>query len=270
MPAGGVAKGKPDVKDGLHRSLTHFLATAFFHRRLRTAVPGLNIAESRFMRPVPAPRNYEDRLRFERLLTDLSATFVNVAADLVDAQIERALERLVDYLGVERSSFGQSSEDDKGLLVTHSFVVRGYPPFPQQVLDNNFPWYAEQVRRGEVMRFERLPEDAPAEAVNERMHITRTGMKSNLAIPLKAGGVVLGVLTFGAFREFRAWPDELVQRLRIIAEIFANALARKRADQNLHAREESLRKTQDELRLLAGRLLQAQEDEPRPAAGSAC
>ena len=49
----------------------------------------------------------------------------------------------------------------------------------------------------------------------------------------------------------------------LVGEIFANALARKRADQDLHAREESLRKTQDELRLLAGRLLQAQEDERR-------
>ncbi len=96
-----------------------------------------------------------------------------------------------------------------------------------------------------------------------RAYVIKTGMKSNLTIPLKAGGIVLGVLSFGAFREYRAWPDELVQRLRTVGEIFANALARKRADQDLHAREESLRKTQDELRLLAGRLLQAQEDERR-------
>ena len=205
----------------------------------------------------------EERLRFERLLTDLSATFVNVAADLVDAQIEQALERLVDFLGVERGSFGQISEDNKGILATHSFVVPGYPPLPPLILEEDLPWYAEQVRRGELMRFDRLPEDAPAEAVNERAYVIKTGMKSNLTIPLKAGGIVLGVLSFGAFREFRAWPDELVQRLRTVGEIFANALARKRADQDLHAREESLRKAQDELRSLAGRLLQAQEDERR-------
>src|SRR5438270_12852840 len=108
------------------------------------------------MRPVPAPldaqarppgrearvpvaldlrEQLEERLRFERLLTDLSATFVNVAADLVDAQIERALERLVDFLGIERSSFGQISEDNKAILVTHSFVAPGYPPLPPSILD---------------------------------------------------------------------------------------------------------------------------------------
>ncbi|MHC5542482.1 GAF domain-containing protein, partial [Singulisphaera rosea] len=204
-----------------------------------------------------------ERLRFERLLTDLSATFVNVSADLVDAEIERALERLVDFLGVERSSFGQISEDRRAILVTHSFVAPGYPPLPPLILEKDLPWYADQIRRGEVMRFDRLPEDVPAEAVNELAHVIRTGMKSNLAIPLKAGGIMLGVIAFGAFREFRAWPDELVQRLRTVGEIFANALARKRGDQDLHAREESLRKTQDELRSLAGKLLQAQEDERR-------
>src|SRR3954449_4140685 len=121
------------------------------------------------MRPVPAPRDatvpppgrevregrnpvdlelreqLEERLRFERLLTDLSATFVNVPADLVDAQIEQALEKLVDFLGIERSSFGQISEDDKAFLVTHSFVAPGYPSLPPMILDVDFPWYAEQV-----------------------------------------------------------------------------------------------------------------------------
>ncbi len=205
----------------------------------------------------------DERLRFEWLLTNLSATFVNVAADRVDAQIEQALERLVEFLGVERSSFGQMSADNKAILVTHSFVAGGYPALPPCILDVDFPWYADQVRRGELVRVERLPEDAPVEAVNERAHAIKTGMKSNLAIPLKVGGIVLGVLSFGAFREYRAWPDEIVHRLRIVGEVFANALARKRADHDLHAREESLRKTQDELRLLAGRLLQAQEDERR-------
>src|SRR5947209_20252094 len=128
------------------------------------------------MRPAPAPLNgkarrpdrrdsegqvsvrlgvrgqLEERLRFEKLLTDLSATFVNVAADLVYAQIEQALERLVDFLGVERGSFGQISEDNKAILATHSFVVPGYPALPPLILEEDLPWYAEQVRRGELMR----------------------------------------------------------------------------------------------------------------------
>ena len=257
------------------------LLAAFRHRRMRSASRGQDIANRRSMRPMPTPIDsrarplgregcrgrvpveldlrgqLEERLRFERLLTDLSATFINVAADSVDAQIEQALERLVDFLGVERSSLGQVSQDNKDIAVTHSFVAAGYPPLPPLILEKDLPWFTEQVRRGELIRFDRLPEDVPAGAVNERAHAIKMGLKSHLAIPLKAGGIVLGALSFGAFRDFRAWPDELVQRLRTVGEIFANALARKRADQDLHAREESLRTTKDELRLLAGRSCRA-------------
>src|SRR5688572_7869411 len=60
-----------------------------------------------------------ERLRFEALLVDLSAAFVNLPADAVDSQIEYALERLVRFLDVDRSSFGELSDDKRGMRVTH-------------------------------------------------------------------------------------------------------------------------------------------------------
>ncbi|MBW1642632.1 MAG: sigma 54-interacting transcriptional regulator, partial [Deltaproteobacteria bacterium] len=58
------------------------------------------------------------------------------------------------------------------------------------------------------------------------------GVKSGLAIPLVVGDKPVGALTFTtAFRE-RSWPDEVVQRLKLISEIFANALGRKQKEQS--------------------------------------
>jgi signal transduction histidine kinase len=74
---------------------------------------------------------------------------------------------------------------------------------------------------------------------------------------------MLGAIGFGSFRRYRDWPDDLIQRLRLVGEIFTNALARKRADEALRAREESLRQTRERLRKLAARLLNAQEEERR-------
>src|SRR5262249_6060018 len=54
----------------------------------------------------------------------------------------------------------------------------------------------------------------------------------------------------------RHWPDELVPRLRLLADVFANALARRRADQDAH-------RSAEDIRSLAGRLLTAEEDERR-------
>jgi signal transduction histidine kinase len=186
-----------------------------------------------------------------------------VPADQVDAQIEEALRRLVEFLGVERSAFAELAEDGTSLTASHCYVVPGYPPAPRVITRDQLPWYIAQVRSGEVLRFARVPDDVPPEAVREREFALATGMKSHLVIPLKVGGAHLAHIGFAAFRAYRDWPDELIQRLRLVGEIFASAVARERADRSLKAREDSLRRSQEELRLLAGRLLQAQEQERR-------
>jgi PAS domain S-box-containing protein len=55
------------------------------------------------------------------------------------------------------------------------------------------------------------------------------------------GGSLLCVLTFGSLSTYRSWPDDLVQRLRLVGEILANAVARKRADLTLRASEARFR-----------------------------
>jgi PAS domain S-box-containing protein len=62
-------------------------------------------------------------------------------------------------------------------------------------------------------------------------------MKSQLTIPLKVGGSVQFAIGCASFREVRLWPEPVVQRLRLLGEVFANALARKRADEHLRRRE---------------------------------
>ena len=82
----------------------------------------------------------------------------------------------------------------------------------------------------------------PAEAVRDRESRRRFGTKSCVAVPLSTGrGPVFGALSFNAMGKERAWGDETVQRLRLIAEVFANALARVRADERLHESEERYR-----------------------------
>jgi PAS domain S-box-containing protein len=63
-------------------------------------------------------------------------------------------------------------------------------------------------------------------------------------IPLKVMDAVVGAIAFGSFRGRRDWPDDLIERLRIVGEIFSSALARKRSD-------EALRESEARFRLMA-------------------
>jgi PAS domain S-box-containing protein len=171
-----------------------------------------------------------DRWRFESLLAHLLATFVNLPASRVDVQIELALRRIVEYLGLDQGGLAERLVDPPQLVITHSYHQPGTPPVARFVLDRDFPWYAATVYRGLVLRLGTLPDDLPPEATAERDYCLQTGLKSHVMIPLKAMGSVVGSIGFASFRAARDWPDDLVQRLRLVGEIFTHALARKRAD----------------------------------------
>jgi signal transduction histidine kinase len=183
-----------------------------------------NLASTRCPMALPV----QDRLRFETFLANLSATFINVPATEIDSHIESGLEQIVEFLDLDRSGYGEVSSE--GMLITHSYQVPGVPPSPRVILESQFPSYAKLVSEGEVFR---LPEDLPPEATREREYCLRSGLKSNLTIPLKLMGSVVGGIGFASFRSTCEWPDELIQRLRLVGDIFTNALARKRSDEAL-------------------------------------
>jgi two-component system, LuxR family, sensor kinase FixL len=182
-----------------------------------------------------------ERLRFETLLSRLSTTFIHLPAEDVDGLIERGLHQIVEFLGIDRSSLYQFSGNGDELVVTHSSATAGFAAFPRMNVAAMLPWYAAKLRRGEVLRFSRLPDELPPEAVNEREYCLRSGFRAHLVIPFHVGESIQGGLAFGSFSEQRDWPDDLVQSLRLVGQIFANALARKQSDLAVRASEERFR-----------------------------
>lgn len=189
-------------------------------------------------------RALEEKVGFEQLVADISARFANLPPEAVDEEIERALQRIVEHMAVDRSSFFGFSSADGVLTVTHSYRLPGIGPVLSVNVDQLLPWYAANLRRGNVMRFERFPEDLPPEASAERAFVLKEGVKASLTIPIRIGGAVAHVLSIGSFRRCRGWPAEYVQRLQLLGEIFAGAVGRRRA-------HEALRESEEKFRLLA-------------------
>jgi two-component system, NarL family, sensor kinase len=200
-------------------------------------------------------RSLDDRLRFEMLITNLTATLVHVMAREIDQAIRDGLQRVGEFLGADRCSLAQFSEDTKAFRLTHSWTAKGCAPVPSFLWADQCPWISGQVLSGKTVRLPNLA-DFPDEATLDRQNFERLGTQSLVVVPLSAGTSTLGALTLATVRTARVWVDEQVERFRLLGEVFASTLLRRRS-------EEGLRKSQEKLRTLAGQLLQAQELERR-------
>ncbi|HEV8586007.1 MAG TPA: ATP-binding protein [Methylomirabilota bacterium] len=180
-----------------------------------------------------AQRRLNERLRFETLLSGLSASLVHVESSGLDAALGGALRQLVVFLGVDRGNLDEYVEGAPGVRV--SWAEPGIEKLPSILEAGHFVWTADTLRRGGVVRFPRTDALPPAAAA-DRASYERLGTRSHLSIPLQAGGPMLGVLSFDSVRVERDWPDDLVDRLRLLSEAFAGALERKRMEQALSER----------------------------------
>jgi signal transduction histidine kinase len=175
----------------------------------------------------------EERLRFEALLAELSAGLIHIPAPDIDAALELALQQVGTFLGVDRANLDEYLGGDLGIQI--SWAMRGLEEPLRGTDADQFPWTAERLARGELVRFSRLDE-LPQEAATDRASYQRVGTRSKVLLPLRAGGPIVGVLSFGAVRDERAWPDELVERLNLLSQAFASALQRKRVELSLAER----------------------------------
>jgi PAS domain S-box-containing protein len=185
----------------------------------------------------PAAEDLGSLLEFEALIADLSSRFINLAPGEVDREIEDALRRVCERLGVDYSMLWQWSVAAPDILLpTHAFPA---PP-PGPLSQGLYPWMVEQMRAGRtvvVPSWEQMPPEAAVDQATAR----RRGIKSSLCLPLSVGGQpAIGLLSFHGTRAERDWPDALVKRLQLIAQVFTNALARRRHELNLRESEERL------------------------------
>lgn len=176
----------------------------------------------------------QERLHLQELIADISAIFVNLPVSEVDGQIERGLKRIVEFLDIDRSGFGEFSEDLKEFRTTHSSQKPEIEPTPKVVWTDRLPWYAAKLHCGEIVKMER-PEDLPEEAAAEKAYCQQIGLKSQLSIPVAIGGALFCGIGFASFRVYRSWPPELVEQLERVAEVFGHAIYRKRAEQRMES-----------------------------------
>lgn len=173
-------------------------------------------------------------VEFERMLAELSAGFINLQAAEVDGAINDALRRITELISADRGRLISFSEDSDSASTTHSAALGNVPAIPPRSLSKRFPWVLSRLREGNPVVIHDVAA-LPAAAAVDRASFEGIGTRANLSVPLRVGGRIEGALAFGCVHTTQDWPDALIARVGVLAEVFANALAHKRAQEALDA-----------------------------------
>jgi formate hydrogenlyase transcriptional activator len=186
----------------------------------------------------------EKRLQFERLVSEVSARFVNLRSDEVNTAIQDTARRMGEALGLDRVWLLEFSPTDDDSVLMHSWSHAEAPAMPTPVsVKEQFPWTLARLRRGETPRFSSL--DEVSDPV-EREVLKALGTKSRVSFPLSIGGRIVGGIGFSRMRGAPEWPEDLLASLQMVSQVFANVLARKRADVVLQESEERFHRLADD------------------------
>lgn len=232
-----------DLRIKLEIQKTHFEQEVLSRQKAEDQIAVLNeeLKDSK-SRLASFEKGMEERIRFDVLLSEISADFINMPSDQLDKGIEDAQRRVCECLELDLSALWQwDAIDSNTLQLTHLYRPLGGPPVPEKMDANEFfPWCQQELRSGKTITVSCI-DNVPPEAFRDQEAWRHYGVKTSLTIPLAAGkGPVFGGLSFNDMKNERVWSDTLVKRLQLVAQIFANALARKRYDEILSESESRL------------------------------
>ena len=183
---------------------------------------------------------FEEKLQFEKIISELSAKFISLPWTKIDEEIDNALKTLVEFLRFERGTLLELTQSED-LIVSHQFAQPGVRRTSGSFSDREtVPWYHSQLMNGNTIILSKL-DDLPLEAVKERELASKINFKSSITIPFSVGGKISGALGFNTESFDIEWHDDLVNRLKFVANIFATAIARKNNEAKLEQLQEKLK-----------------------------
>jgi PAS domain S-box-containing protein len=207
-------------------------------RRLANADPASSEERGDTLREKDAGTG--ERLRFEQMISDLSARFINVPAERLDGEIENALKKVLEFFEVDRCGLLHTLPGRDSCKITHVAYSENAAPVPigTELPRSIHPWaYDRLTAQGEVVAYERV-ENMPDEAHVDKQTWIDWGIRSNLTIPILTKAALVHVISINSMHKERAWPEAYIPRLQLLGEILVNALERRDTEQALRESEE--------------------------------
>ena len=188
--------------------------------------------------------------------------------------ISNALERIGTFMGVERVFLFRLKADSPEIRLTNLWELPGIREdqlIRGLLIKDYFPWLFETLfeEKRDIVISE-LSEIPLPKAQKELDYCREMGIQSFLMLPIVVVDAPLCALGLDAMRTPRVWDEENAERLRILGQVFANAIARQLTDARLAEGRQKLevevaerKAAEAALTRMTGELIRSEEEERR-------
>lgn len=165
------------------------------------------------------------RMEIEDLIATLSTRFINLPVTRIDDQIREALRQFCLFLRADRAALFQAGPEGLPREVTHEWHAEGTIPFSAA-----------------------RPRMPPVGTARERHGIPAP---QGLCVSLASGNSQTGLLCIDSKRPRPEWTQDISPFLKLLGNVFANALDRKRHEEALCEANAQLWNATERLEMLA-------------------
>ncbi|HEY1252639.1 MAG TPA: ATP-binding protein [Thermoanaerobaculia bacterium] len=231
LPEGVIVERRPPALWQSHRRLIVGVITLLAMLVAVVFAQLLNRAERR-----RSIQELSAQLRFERLVTEISATLIDVDSEKVNGAVERALSKVREAMGLDRCALFVCLPGEAEARSTHEAHGPDAARRGSAILAANVPNVFERLCEGETVT---VDEEGTAPDAADRPP------KSTLLVPVTVSDRRVQGIAFQATPGGTGWPPGLVPRLRLVGEILVSAVTGKRAEDALRQSEERYREVLD-------------------------
>jgi formate hydrogenlyase transcriptional activator len=189
-----------------------------------------------------------DHLRFEMLITDITTRFLRIGPGNIDAEIDEALKKIIEFFDSDMCLFLRVNPDANEALLSHVQVSGNLPVPPKVNYVPRSPWRWPKLLRGEIIHVNNLDE-LPEEAMVDRNSSVANGIQSYLIIPVFIEGTLRYILQLAYARQGPTWLAGYIPRLRVLAEVLVTALERRNLDEASKRAQEEINQLNELLQL---------------------
>jgi PAS domain S-box-containing protein len=188
-------------------------------------------------RQAPDPDSLSRDIRYERMMSQISARFVAAPPADIDGLIEEGLRSIGEFFEADGVVLAEIPKYGGAARATHIWQSKEHDQRLNDLTSCvDSPNIASRLATEDALLFT-TPDDIPKGWAEEQRIIRENGIQSCAFARAAVANQFDGVIAIDSIRAKPDWPDDIARRLGFAGEIFANALRRKRVEEALAENE---------------------------------